>query len=124
MFDLIALTEAGFENVTGQEFNLIEGQYVERPGVTVEHRLRRGNVRVITEQNTQQQLNPLGVSTTIQYPEIAIVENTVDGGRVACDSSDVELILRLATELDSPSPTPRGVQPIDPRRLRDQFRVR
>ena len=122
MFDLAALEGAGFE----KQYSLEEWEELqasvnaryqrraagadvreERPGshVTVNYVLQRGDVRVSTEQNTQDQA-PYGIQTTVQYPEIAIIENVTDMRRVTCDARDTQLILALADQL-AELPKPR-----------------
>lgn len=115
MFDLAALEAAGFtKTLSDEEWQQLQDslrdQYA-RPGATVgefaggnvrvDYVLQSGAVRIFTEQNTQEQ-SPFGISTTVHYPEIVVVENLDDGRRVACDAHNTALILELATQLKEP----------------------
>jgi hypothetical protein len=116
MFDLKALETAGFEKaLTSDEWELLQQQAAKRyartgqaaqehvPGgnVVIDYVLERGDVRVSTEQNTQDQA-PFGVPLTVHYPQIAVIENLNDNRRVTCDASDTALILLLADEVGKP----------------------
>lgn len=116
MFDLKALEDAGFQKaLTTEEWELLQEQVARRytragqsvqeqtPGgnVVVDYVLERENVRVSTEQNTQDQI-PFGVPMTVRYPQIAVIENLEDNRRVSCDAADTALILLLADEVGKP----------------------
>jgi hypothetical protein len=116
MFDLKALEDAGFAKaLTAEEWQLLQDQNATRytragetaqgqvPGgkVVVDYVLERGDVRVSTEQNTQDQA-PFGIAMTVRYPQIALVENISDGRRVTCDASNTALILAMADEVSKP----------------------
>lgn len=117
MFDLDALEAAGFrKTLTTEEWELLQEQVAERysraagptvqdhaPGgnIVVDYVLERDNVRVSTEQNTQDQA-PFGISMTVRYPTVAVIESLNDTRRVCCDASDTSLILALADELATP----------------------
>ena len=123
MFDIEALEGAGFaKKYTTEEWQQLQAATDERSSrmaaataggvpraggqVKIDYVLERGNVRIITEQNTQEQA-PFGISTTVRYPEIAIIESTVDMRRVSCDASDTALILTLADQVEAdPAPRP------------------
>lgn len=107
MFDLAALEAAGFEKTLSDEewvdaqaaFNSLYG----REGVTVNYVLLRGEIRLVTEQNTQEQ-EQFGVQTTVQYPEVAVLEHVnIPTRRVAVDASNTALILAVADDLARPA---------------------
>jgi hypothetical protein len=96
MFDIDALEAAGFTKLLSTE----EWEAT-HAGLNplVDYRLSRGDVLLTTEQNTQEQ-DASGLSTTVRYPEIAVLENLrYPGRRVTCDAADTELILLLAEEI-------------------------
>lgn len=117
MFDLTALEGAGFnKTLTTEEWEQLQGQVAARyaragtgsveaqvagGNVVVDYVLERGNIRVSTEQNTQDQA-PFGISMTVHYPQVAVIENVDDGRRVSCDAGDTALILLLADEIATP----------------------
>lgn len=116
MFDLKALQDAGFEKaLSTEEWEQLQAQLAQqysRPsqsnaqeqipgGVVVDYVLKRGDVRVSTQQNTQDQA-PYGISMTVRYPQIAMIENEADGRRVSCDAANTALILLLAEEIGKP----------------------
>jgi hypothetical protein len=96
MFDIEALEAAGFTKL------LTEEVWAAGPGQQVplnNYFLARGEVLITTEQNTTEQ-SPYGISTTVRYPEIAIIHHAVlQSRRVTCDASDTDLILALAEEV-------------------------
>lgn len=109
MLDLKALEEAGFEKVmTTDEWEKWSEREAERydksdraPNqgrVTKNYMLERNGVLLTTEQNTQVS-SATGIQTTIEYPEIAVLETVDHRKSVTCDAGDTELILLLAEEL-------------------------
>jgi hypothetical protein len=105
MFDIDALEAAGFEKILSAE----EWEATNRaqPNPRSDYYLRRGLVMVTTEQNTSEQSTVGGISTTVRYPEIAIVHHAERPmERVTCDASDTELILLLAEELGRDNKNP------------------
>lgn len=97
MLDIEALEAAGFAKLmTTEEW---EKANAAAPNPRVEYRLSRGEVLIATERNTQEQ-SPHGISTTVRYPEIAIIWHAFAAAqRVTCDASNTDLILALADEV-------------------------
>lgn len=120
--DVQKLIDAGFSKALSDEeweaMQESQKQRYLRPGgtdvqqqipggnVAINYVLDRGDVRISTQQNTQDQA-PYGIKTTVHYPEVAILENTKDGRRVTCDANDADLILKLSDEISGP-PAPSG----------------
>lgn len=105
MFDIDALEAAGFEKMlTTEEWAAANRA---QPNPLSNYYLRRGDVLITTEQNTTEQAPTGGISTTVRYPEIAIIHHAHRFyERVSCDASDTELILLLVEELDRDTTDP------------------
>jgi len=114
MFDLEKLEAAGFEKAMTTEewetFTAEEAEKYKRPGsspgetvavgtVTKDYVLRRGDVWIMTEQNTQSS-TASGIPAMITYPEIVVIKSESQSRQVTCDASDTGLILALAAELE------------------------
>lgn len=110
MFDLKALEEAGFEKLmTTEEWEEWHEHELQRYNkadepvgvnkVTKSYVLQRNGVRLTTEQNTQTS-SPTGLQTTVEYPEIVVLEREDHTQSVTCDASDTDLILLLADQLE------------------------
>jgi hypothetical protein len=108
MFDLKALEGAGFKKLmTSAEWKKWHEREVakyaeQREGagqITKHYVLQRNGVLLTTEQNTQTSA-PSGLQTTVEYPEIVVLEKEDRTRRVTCDASDTELILLLADQLE------------------------
>lgn len=111
MFDLQALEKAGFKKLmTTEEWEEWHEREIQRynkaavptgtNGVTKNYVLQRDDVILTTEQNTQSSA-ATGLQTTVEYPEIVVLETEDHRRTVTCDASDTELILVLAEEMAS-----------------------
>lgn len=111
MCDIDALLAAGFvKTLSEEEWEQMNARLPEvyntgdnpnPSNVTINYILERGDVRLVTEQNTQEQA-PLGVQTTVRYPEIVVLESTrIPNLRVSVDATNTELILAVADDIQN-----------------------
>lgn len=98
--DVAALEAAGFTKLTDADWqDMLDDsrKAYNNPNINIPYYLRRGDVKVIVQQNTFAAQPSEAVQTSTIYPAMVLVQGP--RGQVACDPGNTKLILSLADEV-------------------------